>query len=66
MTTLNNVVNMDWNGDMVSPNKAVGDSGIVNWLTTVIHQIWDAINVNVGELENDDGDYFPTSGCCSF
>ena len=69
MTTLNDVANMDWNGDMVSPNGAAGGSGIVNWLTSVIHRIWDILDVDWDQwstFEGDDGEYFPTGGCCGF
>ena len=37
-------------GDLVSPSRVVGGSEIVNWLTTVIHQIWDSVKVSVGDF----------------
>ena len=73
MTTLNEVANLNWNGDMVSPNSAVVGRGIVNWLTSVIHRIWDIFNVDLDKwvtwdkrvtMEGEDGDYFATGGCC--
>ncbi len=64
MTNLSQGANMDWNEDKVCANTAVGGSGIVPWLTTVIHRIWDAINVNGGQLPGEDGDYYHTGGCC--
>ena len=70
MTSLNEVVNVDWNGDMVSPNKADVGSGIVNWLTSVIHRIWDILDVDWDKwvtMEGEDEDfYYPTGGCCGF
>ena len=53
---------------MVSPNRAGVGSGIVNWLTTVIHRLRDILDVDVDsdQLENtedEDGDYFPPCGC---
>ncbi len=67
MTNLNEVANLDWNGDMVTPNGAVVGSGIGNWLTTVIHRIWDILDVDWDKWvtrEGEDGEYFPTGGCC--
>ena len=70
MTNLNEAANMDWNGDMVSPNRAVVGSGIATWLTSVIHRIWDILDVDLDKLdkldkmEGEDGDYYPYGGCC--
>ena len=69
MTDLNEAANLDRNGDLFSPSRAVLGSGIVNWLTRVIHRIWDALDVDWDQwvtFEGDDGDYFPTGGCCGF
>ena len=57
---------------MVSPDTADAGSGIVNWLTRVIHLIWDSLDVDwdkvvpVVPMEGEDEDYFPTGGCCGF
>ena len=64
MTNSNEAANMDRNGDMGSPNRAVVGSGIVTWLTTVIHRIWDILDVDLGKMGGEDGDYYPTGGCC--
>ncbi len=69
MTNLNDVANLDWKVDMVSPEIADAGSGIVNWLTRVIHRIWDSLDVDwdkVVPMEGEDEDYFPTGGCCGF
>ncbi len=66
MTTLNEVANLNWNSGMVSPSRAVVGSGIVTWLTTAIHRIWDIINVDLGQADVADADYYPAGGCCSF
>ena len=66
MTTLNEAANLVWNGGKVSPNGYVVGSGIVNWLTAAIHRIWDVINVNLGQADVADADYYPARGCCSF
>ncbi len=70
MTNLNEVANLDRNGDMASPNRAVVGSGIVDWLKTVIHRIWDILEADWDKRvagvtrEGEDGEYFPTGGCC--
>ena len=70
MTSLNEVANLDWKVDMVSPNRAVGGSGIVNWLTSGIHRIWDILDGDWGKaitgatMEGQDADYYPSGGCC--
>ena len=68
MTILIEVTNLDLNGDMVSPNGAVGGNGIVNWLTSVIQRIRDILNVDLEkwEMEGEEEFYFPTGGCCGF
>ncbi len=68
MTTLNEIANMDWKVDMVSPEIANAGSGILNRLTNVIHRIWDLLDVDLEkwEMEGEDEDYFPTGGCCGF
>ena len=66
MINLNEVANMDWNGGMVSPTGTFVGSRFVNWLTSVIHRMWDAVNLSVGELEGDDEDSYPTGGCCCY
>ena len=70
MTNLNEVANLDGKVDMVSPNSAVGGSGIVSRLTSAIHRIWDILNADWDKevtqitMDNEDGDYYPTGGCC--
>ena len=70
MPNLNEVANLDWNGDMVSPKKAVAGSGIVSQLNSVIHRIWDILEADWDKRvagvtrEGEDGEYFPTGGCC--
>lgn len=64
MTNLNEAANMDWNGGMASPNRAVLGSGIATWLSSVIHRISDILNVDVDKMEGEDGDYYPTGGSC--
>ena len=64
MTNSNEAANMYRKGDLVSPTRADAGSGIVDRLTTVIRRLWDAINVNVGEMDADDGECYPTGGCC--
>ncbi len=68
MTILIEAANLDWNGDTVSPNGAVGGSGIVNWLTGVIQRIRDFLDVDLEkwEMEGEDEVYLPTGGCCGF
>ena len=68
MTNLNEAVNPDWNDERVSPDRAVGGSGIINWLTTVIHRLRDILDVDVDldrleKIEDEDGDYFPYCDC---
>jgi len=58
MTNLNES-GKDWNGDIVSLNRAVVGSGMVNRLTTVIHRIWDIFNVDLDKrvtMEGEDGE----------
>ena len=70
MTNLNEVANLDGKVDMISPNSAVGGSGIVSRLTSAIHRIWDILNADWDKRvagvtrEGEDGEYFPTGGCC--
>ena len=69
MTNLNDVANLDWKVDMVSPEIADAGSRIVNWLTSAIHRMWDALDVDWDQwstFEGGDGDYFPNGGCCGF
>ena len=69
MTNSNEAASLDWNVELVSPEIADAGSGIVNWLTRVIHRIWDNLYVDWDQwvpTEGDDGDYFPTGGCCGF
>ncbi len=69
MTCLNEVANMDWNGDLVSSNKTVEGTGIVNRLASVIQRIRDILDVDLDEwvkTEGEDEDYYPTGGCCGF
>ena len=66
MTNLSEVANMDWKDDLVSPDKVVAGSGIVKWLTDVINRLRNIINVDLGQIEDEDTDYYPTGGCCCF
>ena len=69
MTNLNEVSNMDWKVDMVSPEIDDAGSGILNRLTNVTHRIWDLLDVDWDQwstFEGEDEDYFPTGGCCGF
>ena len=66
MTSLSEVANLDWNGGIVSLNRADVGSGILKWLATVIHRLWDTINIDLGRIEDADPENDPTGGCCSF
>ena len=69
MTNLNDVANLDWKVDMVSPEIADAGSRIVDWLTRVIHRIWDNLDVDWEQwvpAECEEEDCFPTGGYCGF
>ena len=69
MTNLAEAANLVWKVDMVSPEIADTSSGIVSWLTRIIHTIWDNLDVNWEQwvpTEGEEEDYFPTGGYCGF
>ncbi len=68
MTILNEIANMELNGDQVSLNGAVVGSGIFNWLTSAIQRIRDILDIDLEkwEMEGEDEVYLPTGGCCGF
>ena len=64
MTTLNAVSKMDWSGDLVSPVGTATGGGVAAWLMSRIHRFWDIINVDLGQVDGDDGECYPSGGCC--
>ena len=74
MTNLSEVANMDWEVDLVFPNRAGAGSGIVNRLEIAIHRIWNILDADWNKwvtMEAEDGqgedaNYYPAGGCCCF